>query len=115
MASKLQVSVDEGLHRRLQELQRDASHLFEVTKDGGVPGQAPGEPGDLGDVDRHVGDPLQVQADVEENREQTKVARHRRLERQQFQELLLDPDPVGIDLVVPRDHSIREQGIVQGP
>jgi len=69
-ASELQVSAHQGLHRRLQELERDASHFFQLTKHGCVPGQSPGEPGDLGEVDRHIGDSLQMQTDVEQNREQ---------------------------------------------
>jgi hypothetical protein len=69
----LQVPAGQRFHRRLQHLPGDASHLLQVIQNACVRGEFLGRLGDLGNIDGHVGNPLQVHVDVHQGGEQAQI------------------------------------------
>jgi hypothetical protein len=75
-----------GLHGRPDHGTDHVGHLLEVGEDRVAPGEVPGDVGDLGDVHRHVADPLEVEVDVHDRRDQSEVRGDRRLPGQQIED-----------------------------
>ena len=100
------VAPDEGLQRVGEHLPGQPGHVDDL----GLRRDGPGlnQPlGRLGDVDRVVAHPLEVVGDLERRGEHPEVARHRLLQRQQVDALLLDLHFHGVDHPVPGDHPAR--------
>ena len=85
------VAADEGLERIGEHLAGEPCHLDDLGLGGDRP--AGDQPlGRLGDVDGVIADALEVVGDLERRREHAQVARHRLLQREQVDDLLLDLD-----------------------
>ena len=67
---------------------------------------------DLRDVHALVPDPLEVEVDVQDRGEEAKIARHRRLDRDQLEHAAVDVEVAFVDRVVFADYRFRELGIV---
>ena len=61
---------------------------------------------DLRDVHRLVADALEMQAAVQDRRDQPEVGRHRGLQRQELQDPVVDLQVQLVDLVVGVDHAL---------
>src|SRR5207302_10231752 len=59
----------------------------------------------------HVGDPLQVQADMEYRHQEAEICgHHRSLKGQEVEDPSLDAEIVGVDLVIPgKDHLVQRR------
>ena len=68
--AEFQVPPLESIHGRGEHLQGHPSHLLQPVEHDGVRRQSRGGIDDLGDVDRDVGDPLEVEVGVQERRQQ---------------------------------------------
>jgi hypothetical protein len=73
-----------------------------------------GDADELGHVDAQVAHPLDVGVDVQHAGDQPEVLRHRSLQRQRPQDLLLNLDVDVVDLVVANDHLVGEDGVERG-
>src|SRR5207302_4812792 len=71
--AEFQVPPLESIHGRGEYLKGHPSHLLQALEYDGARRQAPGDVDDLGNVDRHVGDPLEVEVDVQQSRQQAQV------------------------------------------
>jgi hypothetical protein len=77
--------------------------------EGDLHGLAAGEGDRLaGDVHRQVADPLQVVVDLQGRHDEPQIGRHRLVEGQDLQTLLLDLHLALVDLQVPADGLVRQ-------
>ncbi len=99
LAGRGGIAADERLERVGEHLAGQPGHLddLRLRRDGPRLGQPLGR---LGDVDRVVADPLEVVGDLERGGEHPEVARHRLLQREQVDALLLDLHLHGVDHAV---------------
>jgi len=65
----------------------------------------------FGDIDRDIGDPLQLAVDLDDRDDQAQVAGHRLMEGKDFEAFLLHPDLHVVDLPV-RGHDQCSLGLV---
>jgi hypothetical protein len=111
LAGQRQVPVCEGLHRRVQQVQRDRTHVFEVAEKLGVPGKDSGELGNPCDIGGQIGNPLEVQVDVQNGGDKAEVRGNRALQSKQLEDIALDLQVGSVDIVVPGDHVVAERRV----
>ena len=104
------VAPHEGLERIGEHLPRQARHLdqFRLRSDGPGLGQAFRR---LRDVDGVIAHPLEVVGDLERRGEHPEVARHRLLEAEELDALLLDLDLERVDRTVAGDDPMGLGGV----
>jgi hypothetical protein len=103
--------------RARERVERDADHLLGPrghlveTLDQRLVGRQPvGELRQLRDRHAEVGHPLEVQVRVQDREHEPQVDGDRRLAREQRLDALLEREVARIDVVVERDHLVRELG-----
>ena len=88
-----------------------ARRAISTISGSGAIGRLPGELlHRLGDVDGMIADALDVVGDLQRGGEHAEVARHRLLQGEEVDDLLLDLHLERVDLAVSRDHGARLLG-----
>ncbi len=103
-----QIAFRQSPHRHADHLFRAQAHLVEALEHLGIALERAGELRELGDGHAEVGHALQVEIAVEDCQHEAEVERHRGLSREQRLDALLEREVTRVDLVVERDHLVRQ-------
>ena len=97
----------ERFHRGTDHRDDVGTHLVELLQQALARGQLLGREIELRDVHRLIPDPLQMKTDVQDGRHEPELCRHRRLQREHLQQIVVDREIQVVDRIIFVDDALR--------